>query len=117
MASRRVDDEKPKQTSRRPATTPDARQNQLISAATDLAERQIREGTASAMVITHYLKLGSSRNRLEELKIERELELIRAKQEQLAAQQHAEEMYAKALDAMRQYAGHEVREEDAPIED
>lgn len=89
----------------RPALTPEARENQLISAAVNLAEKQLLEGTASSQVITHYLKLGSSKERLEKEKLERENELLRAKTEALQSAQRVEELYANALDAMRHYNG------------
>ena len=89
----------------RPALTPEARENQLIAAATNLAEKQLLEGTASSQVITHYLKLGSSKERLEKEKLERENELLRAKTEALQSAQRVEELYANALDAMRRYNG------------
>ena len=57
---------------RRPALSPEARENQLISLAVDLAEKQLQEGTASSQVITHYLKLGSTKERLEKEKLEEE---------------------------------------------
>ena len=65
----------------RPALTPEARENQLIAMAVDLAEKQLLEGTASSQVITHYLKLGSSRDRLEREKLQEENKLLRAKTE------------------------------------
>lgn len=77
----------------------------MISLADQLAERQLREGTASAQVITHYLKLGSSRERLEQEKLGLETELVKAKTEQIAAQQKSEEMFAKAIEAMSMYQG------------
>ena len=89
----------------RPALTPEARENQLISAAVNLAEKQLLEGTASSQVITHYLKLGSSKERLEKEKLERENELLRARTEALQSAQRVEELYANALDAMRRYNG------------
>ena len=62
----------------RRALSPEAREQQLVAMATDLAEKQLRDGTASSQVITHYLKLGSTRERLEqELKME-EIKLQRA---------------------------------------
>lgn len=91
----------------RPALTPEARENQLISAAVNLAEKQLLEGTASSQVITHYLKLGSSKERLEKEKLERENELLRAKTEALQSAQRVEELYANALEAMRRYNGSE----------
>jgi hypothetical protein len=89
----------------RPATTPEGRENQLISLAADLAERQMREGTASAQVITHFLKLGSSREKLEQERLQRENLLLSAKAEQIASGRRIEELYETALDAMRQYSG------------
>lgn len=90
---------------RRPATTPEAREQQMIALADTLAERQLRDGTASAQVITHYLKLASTREKLEQEKLRRENELKAAQIEQMASSARIEELYGKALDAMRQYGG------------
>lgn len=90
---------------RRPASTPDARETQMIELADQLAERQLREGTASAQVITHYLKLGSSRERLEQEKLSLERDLVKAKTDQIAGQQRQEELFAEAIKAMRAYQG------------
>lgn len=90
---------------RPPATTVEARENQLISLAVDLAEKQLREGSASSQVITHYLKLGTTKAELEKQKLERENELLLAKTENLKSQQHVEELYAEAIAAMRRYNG------------
>jgi hypothetical protein len=90
---------------RKPATTPEGRENELVSQAVDLAEKQIRSGTASSQVITHFLKLGSTRERLEQERLEHENELTRVKIEALESQQRVEELYMQALTAMRSYAG------------
>jgi hypothetical protein len=90
---------------RPPATTPDARENQLIAAAVDLAEKQILNGTASSQVITHFLKLASSKERLEKEKLENENKLLKAKTEAVESSKRTEEIYKKALDAMRSYSG------------
>lgn len=90
---------------RRPALTPEARENQLIALATDLAERQLQEGTASSQVITHYLKLGSTKERIEKEILEKQKELISAKTEALQSQKRVEELYANALKAMQHYSG------------
>ena len=99
--------EKTKGTSRemRPALTPEARENQLIYLATDLAEKQLREGTASSQVITHYLKLGSTKEKLEREKLAEENNLLRAKRENLQSQKNVEEKYIKAINAMKRYSG------------
>ena len=97
--------EEPKQTRGKPATTPENRENELVSAAIDLAEEQIREGTASSQVITHFLKLGSTREQLEQQRLEHENELTRVKIEAIESQKRVEELYMEALSAMRTYAG------------
>ena len=89
----------------RPALTPEARENQLISLAVDLAEKQLIEGTASSQVISHYLKLGSTKERLEKEKLEEENKLLRAKTEALQSAKRVEELYANAISAMRKYSG------------
>lgn len=89
----------------RPGSTPEARETQMIELADKLAEKQLREGTASAQVITHYLKLGSSRERLEQEKLALETKLVEAKTEQIANQAKTEELFAQAIKAMRAYQG------------
>lgn len=89
----------------RPALTPEARENQMISLAVDLAERQLQEGTASSQVITHYLKLGSTRERLERERLEEENKLLKARTEQIQSMKRVEELYEEAIKAMRNYGG------------
>ncbi len=89
----------------RPALTPESRENQLISLATDLAEKQLLEGTATSQVITHYLKLGSTKERIEKEILEKQKELIEAKTEAIKSEKRIEEMYAEAIAAMREYGG------------
>ena len=96
----------------RPALTPEARENQLIALAVDLVEQRLIDGTASAQETTHFLKLGSSKNRLEKEKLEEENKLLRAKTEALQSQKRVEELYKEALNAMRDYAGYGDRDED-----
>lgn len=103
---------------RRPATTPEARELELSAAAYDLAEEQITTGTASSQVITHFLKAGSSRERLEQQRMEHEIELMEVKKQQLEGQKRVEELYINALEAMRGYSGHDsVAEELDPGEE
>lgn len=111
MATRRTTEPEEMPSRRRPATTPEGRENQLVSIAVDLAEKQLREGTASAQVISHFLKLGSSREQLEQARLAQENKLLEAKIEAMASQARMEELYGKAIDAMRSYGGQEVDEE------
>lgn len=95
-----------------PALTPEDRENQLVSLAINLAEKQLREGTASSQVITHYLKLGSTKERLEKEIMQKQKELIEAKTLTLQSSQRIEELYSNALDAMRRYSGQESIDEE-----
>lgn len=87
----------------RPALSPEAREKQMIALAVDCAEEQLRNGTASAQVITHYLKLGTTKERYENEKLKKELDLLTAKTEALQSQRRVEELYANALSAMKSY--------------
>lgn len=90
----------------RPALTIQARENQLINAAIDLAEKQILDGTASSQVITHYLKLGSTKEKLEQELMQKQNELLAAKTENLHSGKNIEKLYKDALEAMTSYGGH-----------
>ena len=105
------DNEKPTP-KRRPATTLEARENQMVALAVDLAEKQLRDGTASAQVINHFLKLGTSRERLEQEKLLKENELLQSRTEQIASAARVEELYTKALNSMRSYAGQDPLDDD-----
>lgn len=109
MAARRIPDQS-KKPRRPPATTPEGRENQLIAMAVDLTEKQLAEGTASSQTINHYLKLGSTREKLEQERLAQENELLRAKIEAMASVKRVEELYETALNAMRSYAGQEPME-------
>lgn len=97
---------------RHPASTPEERENQMISLAVDLAEQQLIDGTASAQVITHYLKLGSTKERLEKQILEEQAKLIAAKTEALESAKRIEELYSNALSAMREYSGSSSNDEE-----
>jgi EAL domain-containing protein (putative c-di-GMP-specific phosphodiesterase class I) len=90
----------------RPALTPEGREQQLVSLAVNLAERQLIDGTASSQVISHYLKIGSTKERIEKEILEKQKDLIDAKTQALQSAQRIEELYKIALEAMRNYGGH-----------
>lgn len=106
---RRDETDKPR---RKPATTPEGRETELASLAHDLAEQQMRDGTASSQVITHFLKSGSTRESLEQRRLEREIALADAKIKELESRERIEELYKSAMDAMRSYTGSETHESD-----
>lgn len=112
MAARRKSEPEDSFTAPPPATTPEGRESQLVALAVNLAEKQMREGTASAQVITHYLKLGSTREQLEQQRLENENLLLRAKVEHIESGKKIEELYGQAIAAMRRYQGEEQPEED-----
>ena len=96
----------------RPALNPDARENQLISLAVDLVEQRLRDGTASAQETVHFLKLASRKSKLENVKAEAELELMKAKTQSIRDQADIKELYINAIEAMRRYSGHGSSEDD-----
>lgn len=103
----------------RPALTPESRENQLVSLAINLAEKQLREGTASSQVITHYLKLGSTQAKLEQEKLKQENELLKAKTETLKSAKEIEKLYQEAIMAMKSYGGAtdiSIDEDDIDVE-
>ena len=89
----------------RPALTPETRENQLISLAVDLVEQRLLDGTASSQETTHFLKLGSMKNRLEMKKLEEENKLLQARTEALQSAKKQEELFEEAIKAMKRYSG------------
>ena len=112
MRKREKEIDTPVKRKQRPGMSVEARENQLISLAVDLAEKQLMEGTASSQVITHYLKLGSTKERIEKEILEKQKELIEAKTEALHSAKRIEELYSNALIAMRNYRGEDVDLDD-----
>lgn len=89
----------------RPGLTPEADEKQLISMAVDLARQQLQDGTASSQVITHFLKLGSTREKLERERLIEENKLLKAKTKAYDNAEEIKVLYADALKAMRNYSG------------
>ena len=91
--------------SARPATSPEAQEQYMINLTMQLVERRLREGTASSAETTHFLKLATMKADLEKKKLEEENKLLRAKTETLQNAKHSEELYEKAIAAMKKYNG------------
>lgn len=96
----------------RPALTDEAREQRMINLAMQRAEEQLLNGTASSQVITHFLKLGSSKEKLEKQIREDERELIRTKVDGIKQEQTDREDYKKVIAAMQRYSGNEIDEDD-----
>lgn len=111
MKSRRIIEESDDEVILKPALSPEARENQMIAYATNLAEKQLREGTASSQVICHYLKLGSSKERLEKQLLAEQVKVAQAKVEMMETAQNIEKLYADAIDAMRRYSGNRSKDD------
>lgn len=103
---------KSKQRDFAPARTPEAKENQMISLAFNLAEKKLRDGTASSQLITHFLKLATVREQLENDRLRSELDMVRAKIKHLASQETSQELYQKALKAFCEYSGTKYEEDD-----
>lgn len=101
----------------RPAITPEGREKQLISLAMDLAEQRLLDGTASAQEVTHFLKLGSTKNQLEVEKLKKETELLETRKQSIEASARMDKMYEDAMRAMQTYKGEVVDIADPEMED
>ena len=97
---------------RRPALSPESRENQLIALAVDLVEQRLLDGSASSQETTHFLKLGSMKNQLEMEKLREENKLLQAKTESIQSAKRVEELYAEAINAMRRYSGNRSSSDD-----
>lgn len=101
----------------RPALDPDARENQMISRAMDLAEQQLMDGTASSQVITHFLKLGTAKSRLEKKMLEEQVELTKAKTQSYRSMEQTEALINDAISAMKRYQGSAFEESEEIYDD
>ena len=93
-----------------PAITPEGREDQMIAYAINLAEEQLRNGTASSQVITHYLKLGSMKEKYERQKLQEEIKLLTAKTEAIKADRERNDLYSQVIEAIRTYTPHSADE-------
>lgn len=100
----------------KPVRSNEARENQMINLAINLAEQQLMNGTATSQVITHYLKLGSTKERIEKEILEKQKELLVAKTEALRSSQRLEELYSKAIDSLKTYSGRADNEDEEDYE-
>ena len=105
MAKVKSSKSEPSRKSIRPALTPEARENQMISLAIDLVEKRLLDGSASSQETTHFLKLATTKAKLEKEILEKQKELLAAKAESLKSAKRVEELYSKALKAMQNYQG------------
>ena len=102
---------------RRPALSPESRENQLVSYAIDLAEKQLIEGTASSQVITHFLKLATTKAQLEKEKLARENQLLKVKAESIESDKNSGQLYEDAINAFKKYSGYGGDNNDDEYED
>lgn len=98
-----------------PALSPEEKDNQMISLATDLVEKRLREGTASSQEIVYYLKLGSQKEKLEKQILERQAELMEAKTASLQSAQRIEALFDEAMKMFKVYSGAENAEDSTNL--
>lgn len=112
MATSRGNSGKSIQRKSAPALDPEARENQMIGLAVNQAEQMLMEGRAPTQIVVHYLKLATTKNQLEKEKLRKENVLLEAKANAIESAARSEELYAKAIEAMREYAGSLTHEFD-----
>lgn len=86
-----------------PAANPESREQQMINHAVTLAEKQLMDGTASAAVITHYLKLATKKEHLEREILQEQAKLVKAKTENITDAKNNENLAKEAVDALKGY--------------
>lgn len=113
MSRRKVADEVESSNIRKtaPAMSPEARENQLIALAMNLAEKHLLDGTASSQEITHFLKLGTQKEKLEKEILGKQSLLLDAKTDSIKSAQKNEELYKNAIEAMKKYSGYNSGED------
>lgn len=97
------------------AMSPEARENQLIAKAYDLAEKRLNDGSATAQEVVHFLKLGSYKSRMEMDNLIAQNKLLLARTTQIEADQHRDELYNNAIKAMSIYSGHGSGDSDEEL--
>ena len=102
---RKTTDKKVSRRPRRRAQTPEERENYLISLALDRVEERMLNGTASGQEYVQFIRMASSKSRAENEKLKLELDLVKAKTENLRLQQRNEEMFSNAIAAFKRYSG------------
>ena len=105
MATRSNTSDKPKRRRLPPAKTPEARENQLINLAMQRAEEKLLDGTAPAQLIVHFLKLGTAKYKLENEKLQSDLEVAKAKIQQMESAETIKGLYEDVVNAMKLYSG------------
>lgn len=95
-----------------PARTLEGRENQLIDLAVDLAEKKLRDGTASSQIIVTLLNLATTKTKLELEKLRSDLKVADAKVTQIENQQTSRDLYEQALNAFRSYSGQQYEEDE-----
>ncbi|MBP5597474.1 MAG: hypothetical protein J6Y02_19030 [Pseudobutyrivibrio sp.] len=88
-----------------PAISTEGRDAQMSSLAYDLVEQRMRDGTATSQETCYFLKLANPNLKLEKVKLEKQIELLEAKTEQIQAARRMDEVYAQAINAFRLYGG------------
>lgn len=107
------DDDKPKKS--RTSFEPEQQEQRMIGLAVKLAEQQLRDGTASSAVITHYLKLASGKEKEEIKLLKEQVKLATAKTEAIKSAERVEDLYKEALNAMRRYSGQGGTEDESDV--
>ena len=90
-----------------PAKTPGEREQQLTELAMNLVEQRLVDGTASSAETVHFLKVASTRERLEQAKLEHETQMLQAKTKAIGSMEDTKKLMDSALRAFRSYQGME----------
>lgn len=91
--------------------TAEGKESQLINLAMKLAEKKLRDGTASSQIITHFLGLATAKAQLEAEKLKADVKLSSAKVDKINSDRDMKNIYEQVIDAMKKYQG-EMEDDD-----
>lgn len=81
------------------------RERELAYLATCLAEQQLRDGSAKAQVITHYLKLASPRENIERRMMEAKIQLLEGQLQACQRDTTTQQLLEEAIESLKMYRG------------
>lgn len=83
----------------------ETKKKQLVVSALEEVSKRIENGTVSSQLLTEVLRWGTENNKLEAIKKQLEIELMRAKTDSIKNSSQSAEDYQKVIEMMKVYRG------------
>ena len=95
-----------------PALTEEALENKMIMKAYEVVYQRMCDGTVTAPELVHFLRLGSTKEREDRDFLNKRKELLEAKTKAINESKNIEELYSKAIEAMKSYSPTQSEDEE-----